>query len=431
MTTAILITFIIGYICIVAEHPLRVDKAATALVMGVLCWTFYTLGLADVHDAEQSLLHHIEEIAGILLFLMGAMTVVEVLDAHEGFRVITDRIHTTKKVRLMWLLGFFAFFLSAVLDNLTTTIVMVSLCRKLVDDQKTRWFYAGIIVIAANAGGAWSPIGDVTTTMLWIGGQLTTIPLIKELLLPSIINLVVPLAVLSFLLKGNVQRPASNSDQQTEVTRRERLVVFLVGIGGLLFVPVFKSITHLPPFMGMMLSLGIIWIITELLHGRKMHEERSRFSALSALRKIDMPSVLFFLGILLAVAALSEAGYLLQLSAVLKEQMGNVYAINISIGFLSAVIDNVPLVAASMGMYEIAPGITNDAWSNLFVSDGVFWHFLAYTAGTGGSMLIIGSAAGVAAMGIEKIPFMWYLKKISLWALVGYLAGAAIYIVLH
>lgn len=432
MNTAILIIFLLGYVCIVAEHPLRIDKAATALVTGVLCWALYSIsGIQAIESIEGRLLHHLEDIAGILLFLMGAMTVVEVLDAHEGFRVITDRIRTTNKVKLMWLIGLFAFFLSAALDNLTTAIVMVSLSRKLVEDMKTRWFYTGIIIIAANAGGAWSPIGDVTTTMLWIGQQVTTVPLIKELFLCSLINLVVPLAVLSFIMKGDVVRPEVPANSANSISSFERNTVFFIGLGGLLFVPVFKSITHLPPFMGMMFSLGVIWIATELLHGRKVMEDKSRFSALSALRKIDMPSVLFFLGILLAVAALSEVGYLLQLSGWLKEEMGNVYAINMSIGLLSAIIDNVPLVAASMGMYEVSPALIGDAWADMFVQDGVFWHFLAYTAGTGGSILIIGSAAGVAAMGIEKINFIWYLKKISLWALLGYFAGAAVYVAMQ
>lgn len=440
MSTAILIIFIIGYLCIVAEHPLRVDKAAIALVTGVLCWALYTFAdhsalTAHGGDAsalvEAQLLHHLQEIAGILLFLMGAMTVVELVDAHEGFRTITDRIKTTKKVKLIWLIGFISFFLSAALDNLTTSIVMISLTRKLIDDPKTKWMFGGIIIIAANAGGAWSPIGDVTTTMLWVGKQITSMEIMREVFLCSLANMIVPLVILSFRLKGKVERPMRKETGDKDISSFERTLVFCIGIGGMLFVPVFKTITHLPPFMGMMFSLGIIWIATEIIHGKKIMEEKSRFTALQALRKIDMPSVLFFLGILLAVAALSEVGHLLAMSAWLKDSLGDPYLINMSIGLLSAIVDNVPLVAASMNMYEISPVITGDVWADLFVQDGVFWHFLAYTAGTGGSILIIGSAAGVAVMGLEKISFTWYLKNVSLWALIGYFAGAGVYILEH
>lgn len=453
MEIAILIIFIVGYIAIVAEHPLKLDKAATSLITGVLCWTLYFVGshqvqptLSEEYSAflqynlslgestdllsflDHRLLHHLEEIAGILLFLMGAMTVVELVDAHEGFSVITDKIKSTKKVRLLWIVSALSFFLSAALDNLTTSIVMISLTRKLISDQKTRWFFGGIIVIACNAGGAWSPIGDVTTTMLWIGKQISAIPVMKETFLCSLFSLLIPLGILSFVMKGDVERPPFNEKSGHQISRFERSLVFAIGIGGLLFVPVFKSITHLPPFMGMMFSLGIIWFATEILHGKKIMEEKSRFSALQALRKIDMPSILFFLGILLAVGALGEVGHLLALSDWLKNELGNAYLINISIGLLSAIIDNVPLVAASMNMYDISPVVTGDLWADLFVQDGVFWHFLAYTAGTGGSILIIGSAAGVAVMGIEKISFMWYLKNISPWALIGYVSGALVYI---
>jgi Na+/H+ antiporter NhaD/arsenite permease-like protein len=454
MSVAILIIFILGYVCIAAEHSLRVDKAATALITGVLCWTLYFMGshepsaaLQDYYNAystfsqstgggvldihgflDHRLLHHIQEISGILLFLMGAMTVVELIDAHEGFRVITDRITSTNKVKLLWIISLLAFFLSAALDNLTTAIVMISLCRKLINDQKTRWFFGGMIIIAANAGGAWSPIGDVTTTMLWIGKQITTMPLIGEIFICSLFSLVLPLVILSFIMKGNIERPAIKNDHNEIISARERNSIFILGVGGLLFVPVFKTITHLPPFMGMMFSLGVIWFATELMHGKKIMEEKSRFSALHALRKIDMPSVLFFLGILLAVAAVGEVGHLLTLSTWLRDNLGNVYAINITIGLLSAIIDNVPLVAASMGMYDITPSLTGDVWSDMFVQDGPFWHFLAYTAGTGGSILIIGSAAGVAVMGLEKIPFTWYLKNIAPWALIGYAGGCVVYI---
>jgi len=446
MEIAILVVFVVGYLCIAAEHAIKIDKAATALLTGTLCWTLYFIGGGSGHEvaahaAETAhadvysvlngrLMHHVQEIAGILLFLMGAMTIVELIDAHEGFKVITDRIASRNKVKLMWILAVITFFLSAALDNLTTAIVMISLARKLIDDQQTRWMFGGIIIIAANAGGAWSPIGDVTTTMLWIGGQITAGAIISGVFLASLVSLLVPVIALSFVLKGEVKRPEFKEHIEQQASKRDRQLVFVLGIGGLLMVPVFKTVTHLPPFMGMMFSLGLLWMVTELIHSRKIMEERSKFSPLQALRKIDMPSVLFFLGILLAVGVLNETGQLLQLSAWLKESLGNIYSINIVIGLLSAVIDNVPLVAASMGMYDVSPAIAGDAWADLFVQDGAFWHFLAYTAGTGGSILIIGSAAGVAVMGIEKITFTWYLRKIAPWALLGYLAGCAVYVFL-
>ncbi|MFN5621677.1 MAG: sodium:proton antiporter NhaD [Flavobacteriales bacterium] len=444
MEIAILIVFILGYICIAAEHAVKIDKAATALLTGTLCWTLYFIGggnaamlsehvaeggVADVYAfLDHRLMHHLQEISGILLFLMGAMTIVELIDAHEGFKVITDRITSRNKVKLMWTVALLSFFLSAALDNLTTAIVMISLTRKLIDDQQTRWFFGGIIIIAANAGGAWSPIGDVTTTMLWIGHQITAGSIVPSIFIPSMMSLLVPLVVLSFILKGEVKRPEFKEHIEHMASKRDRQLVFFLGVGGLLLVPVFKTVTHLPPFMGMMFSLGLIWMVTELIHSRKIMEERSKYSALQALRKIDMPSVLFFLGILLAVGVLNETGQLTALSAFLKDSLGNIYAINVAIGLLSAIIDNVPLVAASMGMYEVSPALVGDAWADLFVQDGAFWHFLAYTAGTGGSILIIGSAAGVAVMGIEKITFTWYLRNIAPWALLGYLAGCAVYV---
>jgi Na+/H+ antiporter NhaD/arsenite permease-like protein len=455
MEIAILAVFIIGYIAIATEHSIKIDKAASALLTGVLCWSILVVGAHAVPDHllgyfdqlksflkvtegtdltmteffDHRLLHHLQEIAGILLFLMGAMTIVEIVDAHEGFKVITDRINSRNKVKLLWILGLITFFLSAALDNLTTAIVMVSLSRKLIADQKTRWFFGGMIVIAANAGGAWSPIGDVTTTMLWIGKQITSGSIIKEIFLVSLVNLVLPLTVLSFVLKGNIERPKESEKSGDGVNQRQRSLAFILGVGGLLFVPVFKSITHLPPFMGMMFSLGIVWLATELMHGKKLDDDKKKYSALHALRKIDMPSVLFFLGILLAVSALQEVGHLRTMAVGLKDSLGNMYAINITIGLLSAVIDNVPLVAASMNMYDVTPALTGDPWLDLFVQDGAFWHFLAYTAGTGGSILIIGSAAGVAVMGLEKISFMWYLKNIAPWALLGYFGGAIVYII--
>ena len=422
-----IVIFVLGYLAIALEHPIKVDKAASALITGVLVWTLFVLSGADQHFIEEQLLHHLSEISSILFFLLGAMTIVELVDAHEGFSIITDKITTKNRVKLLWIVSVLTFFFSAALDNLTTTIVMVSLLRKLIDNKYERWFFAGIVVVAANAGGAWSPIGDVTTTMLWIGGQLTTMTIIKTLIVPSIVAMVVPLTVLSFTMKGEIVRPVEvgNENDSDPTTAFERNLIFFLGVAGLLFVPVFKTLTHLPPFMGMMLSLGVLWLVTEIIHRSKNKADKSQLSVIGVLRKIDTASVLFFLGILLAVAGLQSAGHLAVMAQNLNEWFGgDIYAINIVIGLLSAIVDNVPLVAGSMGMYEIT-SVGN------FAQDGVFWQFLAFCAGTGGSALIIGSAAGVAAMGLEKIDFVWYLKKISILALLGYFAGAGTYILMQ
>lgn len=424
-----LVVFVLGYAAIAFEHQLKIDKAAAALITGVLTWTLYVLASNNIHEVEGQLLHHLSEISSILFFLIGAMTIVELVDAHEGFAVITDKIKTTNKVKLMWIIGILSFFFSAALDNLTTSIVMVSLLRKLIEDKKQRWFFAGMVVVAANAGGAWSPIGDVTTTMLWIKGQISAGAVIQSLIVPSLATLLAPLAILSFRLKGNVERPmkSENAEHYTDPTTPfERNFVFFAGVAGLIFVPVFKTVTHLPPFMGMMLSLGVLWIITDILHRRKPSEIRHHLSPIGVLQKIDTPSVLFFLGILLAVASLQSMGQLGDLANALDYSIGTdtqngVYVVGLIIGLLSAIVDNVPLVAAAMGMYEVTE-------TGLFMQDGTFWQFLAYCAGTGGSALIIGSAAGVAVMGLEKIPFGWYVKNITLLALVGYIAGAGVYI---
>jgi len=448
MAIAIIIVFILGYAAIALEHPIKVDKAASALLTGVLCWTIYVLGAEDVaphmlenfeewkalkdtvnptlaYYFEHRLLHHVSEIASILFFLIGAMTIVETVDAHEGFAVITNRIKTTDKTKLLWIICILTFFFSAALDNLTTTIVMISLLRKLVKEQKIRWMYVGMVVLAANAGGAWSPIGDVTTTMLWIKGQLPDVPnMIVDLIVPSMVTLLVPLAILSFTFKGTVERPVKDESDDhylNPTTSGERMFVFVLGIAGLVFVPIFKTVTHLPPFMGMMMSLGVVWAATEIMHKGKSKEVRHPLSIIGVLQKIDVASVLFFLGILLAVSALQEVGHLRIVAEGLDTAFkGNIFSINIVIGLLSAIVDNVPLVAAAQGMYDIAP-------SGDFAANGHFWEFLAYCAGTGGSALIIGSAAGVAAMGLEKIDFGWYLKKISWLAIIGYFAGALVY----
>jgi Na+/H+ antiporter NhaD/arsenite permease-like protein len=428
MEILMIVVFVLGYLAIALEHPIKIDKAASSLITGMVCWALYVFTGADPVIIEQGLTHHLYEIASILFFLLGAMTIVELVDAHEGFAVITDRIKTTNKVKLLWILSVLTFFFSAALDNLTTSIVMVSLLRKLIDDKETRWLYAGVVIIAANAGGAWSPIGDVTTTMLWIKGQLPDVLIIiTNLFIPSVFTLLVPLIIMSFILKGDVKRPRKREGIEHYInptTSSERSLVFGLGVAGLLFVPVFKTVTHLPPFMGMMLSLGILWVVTEIVHRKKNREEKSKLSVLYVLHRIDSASVLFFLGILLAVSALQEIGHLNVVSAWLDKTIGNIYAINMAIGLLSAVVDNVPLVAAAQGMYDIEP-------TGPFAASGHFWQFLAYCAGTGGSALIIGSAAGVAVMGLEKIDFIWYMKKISLLAISGYVAGAAVYYLIH
>jgi Na+/H+ antiporter NhaD/arsenite permease-like protein len=422
MTGLIIAIFILGYIAIAIEHSIKINKAAIALVTGVLCWTVYILVSPDKNLVSEELTHHLGELSGILFFLLGAMTIVELIDAHDGFDIITEKIRLTDKRKLLWTIAFITFFLSAILDNLTATIVIISLLRKLIRADKDRLFFAGIVVVAANAGGAWSPIGDVTTTMLWIGGQITAANIIIKLILPSLMCLVVPLVYLSFRLKGKVERPAieANTTNQT-LSQAQQSTVFFSGVIILVLVPVFKTMTHLPPYMGILIGLGILWIITEIMHGGKDDEDKHNLSVVQALRKIDTPSILFFLGILVSIAALQSAGILASLAQWLTTTLRNDNVIAITIGLLSSLIDNVPLVAAAQGMFDLGQ----------YPTDHYFWEFLAYCTGTGGSALIIGSAAGVAAMGMEKISFFWYLKTISLLALLGYFAGAVIYILQH
>jgi Na+/H+ antiporter NhaD/arsenite permease-like protein len=419
MLTAIVIIFIVGYLSIVFEHKIKVNKAASALVTGVVCWTVYIMSGADVPIVEHQLTGHLGEVAGIIFFLLGAMTIVQLIDAHDGFQIVIDRIQTTNKRKLVWIIAIITFFLSAVLDNLTTAIVMVSLLRKIVSEKHDRWMLTGLVVMAANAGGAWSPIGDVTTTMLWMGKQVTAENLILKTFLPSVASIMIPAFLIASRMKGAFERPQKIERNLNYTTsRRERNAVFWVGIGCLLFVPVFKTITHLPPYMGILFALGLMWIITEQLHGDKDEEEKGFLSVNHALRKIDTPSVLFFLGILLSIGALQATGFLENVAGWMDKAIGNTYMITLLIGLLSAVVDNVPLVAAAQGMYPLEQ----------FPTDHYFWEFLAYCAGTGGSILIIGSAAGIAAMGIEKMDFVWYLKKIAWLALLGYLAGAAVFL---
>ncbi len=442
MITALIVVFILGYLAIVFEHPLKLDKTVPALIMGGICWALISLGHLEVvgydhqlGDQKDVLLHHIGKIAEILLFLIGAMTIVELIDLHKGFSVITNRIQTTNKTKMLWLICILAFFLSATLDNLASTIVLVSLLRKLIPDKTERLWFVSMAVIAANAGGAWSPIGDVTTTMLWIGGKVSTGGLITRLVLPSIVCILVPLLIASNLkiFKGNITLP-SDRDFDAKIKEEKLLsskVMLLVGVGGLIFVPIFKTLTHLPPYMGMMLSLGVVWLVSEYIHPEEEFDTETKhlYSAHHALSRIEMSSILFFLGILVAVAALEsvavmghdgthKVGFLMSIAETMQEAIPSQNIVIIILGFLSAIIDNVPLVAASMGMYT-------------FPTDDFLWHFIAYSAGTGGSMLIIGSAAGVAAMGMEKIDFIWYLKKISWLALAGFLAGAAVCIAMQ
>jgi Na+/H+ antiporter NhaD/arsenite permease-like protein len=441
MFIAMIVVFVLGYTLIALEHPIKVNKSATALILGTVLWVMLILGGIEIlvdtgnlkHYLEEyvggsfttwishyELLHHLGEISEILFFLLGAMTIVELVDSYEGFRIITDKIKTTKRSKLLWVTSLLTFFMSAALDNLTTSIVMVALLRKLIDDKKDRWFFAGMVIVAANAGGAWSPIGDITTIMLWIAGKVSTLNIIVMTILPSLVSMIIPLIILSFTMKGNVKRPGNlDNENGVVIPQWESRLLFFMGVGGLLFVPVFKNFTHLPPYLGMLFSLGILWVTTEVLHARRLADPNRptahHLTIIGVLQKVDVPSVLFFLGILTAVAALDTTGHLDLLAEVLNEKIGNLYVINIIIGSLSAIVDNVPLVAGAMDMYS-------------FPQDHYFWEFLAYCAGTGGSMLIIGSAAGVAVMGMENIDFIWYMKKISLLAMIGYIGGALVYI---
>ncbi len=421
MLTTLVVVFVIAYAAIALEHPVKINKSASALMGAGLLWTIYALSLGDPHTVNEQLGHSLMGTAQIVFFLMGAMAIVEVVDAHNGFEVITQRIRTTKLSSLMWLVGFVTFFLSAILDNLTTTIVMISLMRKLLAKREDRLFFAGIIVIAANSGGAWSPIGDVTTTMLWIGGQITALAIIKSVILPSLVSMIVPLGITAYGLRGRdvISKEPVKSDHGLRTTEFERNLMFFTGLGVLVAVPAFKTVTHLPPFMGVLFGLGILWLVGDLVHRHKEDEAKHHLTLVHALSKIDLSSLVFFIGILLAVATLEHTHILTSLAQWLDQTIGRQDVIVMIIGIASAIVDNVPLVAASMGMYSLAQ----------FPPDHFLWEFLAYCAGTGGSILVIGSAAGVAAMGLEKIHFFWYVKKISGLALVGYFAGAGTYLV--
>ncbi|WP_128547992.1 sodium:proton antiporter NhaD [Larkinella soli] len=427
MIIALTVVFGIGYLLIALEHPIGLNKTATALITGILCWTVYILSAPHPEPVVEQLSHHLGQIAEILFFLLGAMTIVELIDAHDGFTILTDRIASRNTRVLLWIICLLSFFLSALLDNLTTAIVMVSVARKLIRNAEQRRLMAGMIIIAANAGGAWSPIGDVTTTMLWIGGQVTTVNIMRMLLIPSLVCVLAPLAVMTLLLRPEQQAEVATASHGisrpyvTPVQRRDRGLMFAAGLSGMLFVPIFKTVTHLPPYTGMMLVLGAVWALSEVIHSKKDEADRQRFTAAYALSKIDAPSILFFLGILLAVGALESTGLLRSLSESLNDSIGNLDLIVLLIGVASAVIDNVPIVAAAMGMYDL----------KTFPADHKLWEFLAYCAGTGGSLLVIGSAAGVAVMGMERLDFVWYLRKISWLALIGYVAGAMVFLALH
>jgi Na+/H+ antiporter NhaD/arsenite permease-like protein len=420
--------FILGYLAIVFEHPLGVNKAAPALVAGVLCWTAY-IASGDARAVDAQLVHHLGELSQILFFLLGAMTIVELIDAHDGFEIVTSLITTRDRRRLLATIALAAFLLSAVLDNLTASIVMMSLVRKLVSEEADRRYFAGIVIVAANSGGVWSPIGDVTTTMLWIGGQISAGEIVRQLVLPALASILVPLVWIGARFRGQLAEPAApRREAEPTGARRaqeptapwERRLVLGAGLGVFLFVPAFKALTHLPPMMGVLLGLGVLWALTELLHKRKNDEARGALSAAAALQRVDAQSVLFFLGILLAISALESAGLLARLAAAMDAAIGNVDVITVSIGLSSSVVDNVPLVAAAQGMYPLSA----------FPRDHHFWLFLAYCAGTGGSILIIGSAAGIAVMGIQRITFGWYVRHLSLPALLGYAAGALVYLAL-
>ena len=432
LTLVIIIVFVVGYICIATESLLKINKAAIALLMCVACWTllmtdpgsFYPSIAPDglLGHISEVIEHHLGDAAGTLFFLMGAMTIVEIVDSNGGFNFVRDALKTRSKRKLMWRVAFMTFFLSAILDNLTTSIVMIMVLRKLVQSRGDRLIYAALIVISANSGGAFSPIGDVTTIMLWIKGVITTQGVLTEIFIPSLVSMVIPAFILQYSLSGKFDKsqnlPAADVSQ---FTKRQRDIIFWLGVGGLVFVPIFKTITHLPPFMGILLVLGVLWTVTEIFHHNTSEDDTMAKRVSDLLSRIDLSTIMFFLGILMAVAVLQEIGVLTRLGEGLNETFnGNHYLVTGIIGVLSSIVDNVPLVAGCMGMYPVQP--VGD-----MAVDGIFWQLLAYCAGVGGSMLIIGSAAGVVVMGLEKITFGWYMKKITWIAFVGYLAGILCY----
>lgn len=467
MLVLIVAVFIIGYLLIALEHPIRIDKAAIALLLGMSLWVIYTLGAGEIVPAVDGqalkdyiaaspslqnlplvqqcinyivnvqIIEHMGDISEILFFLIGAMTIVELIDVHGGFTIITNNITTRKKRQLLWLLAFLTFFMSSILDNLTTSIVMIMLLRKIITVQRERWLYACMVIIAANSGGAWSPIGDITTIMLWVKGNVTTMKLVEFVLIPSLVSMIIPVFFISKRLRGELQSIGTAEIDTTcnRISKGKKTTILILGILGLIFVPIFKAATHLPPFIGILLSLGIIWVFTECMYNKLNIDPIDENRVPRILKRIDIPTILFFLGILMAVAVLQATGILTSTAQWLDTNVHNIYIISILLGVLSSIVDNVPLVAAAIGMYPIIDPITlasadpsQAAYLSYFIQDGHFWQFLSYCVGVGGSMLIIGSAAGVVVMGLEKINFIWYLKNITLLALLGYLGGAIVFI---
>ncbi len=432
ITMFIIVAFVAGYLCIALESLTKINKAAIALLMCVVCWTLLMVSPGAYYPdvASDGVLHHISEViehhlgdaAGTLFFLMGAMTIVEIVDSNGGFNFVRDIMKTRSKRKLLWRVAIATFFLSAILDNLTTSIVMIMVLRKLVQSREERLIYAALIIISANSGGAFSPIGDVTTIMLWIKGVITTQGILTEIFIPSLVSMLVPAFILQYSLSGKFDKEQNLvTAEVSQFTKVQRNIIFWLGVGGLVFVPIFKSITHLPPFMGILLVLGVLWTVTEIFHHNTSEDDTMAKRVSDLLSRIDLSTIMFFLGILMAVAVLQEIGVLTALGTGLNEVfVGNYYVINGIIGVLSSIVDNVPLVAGCMGMYPVAE-------TGAMAIDGIFWQLLAYCAGVGGSMLIIGSAAGVVVMGLEKITFGWYLKRITWIAFVGYLAGIVTY----
>ena len=433
MVAALIVIFVLGYLFIASEHFLSINKAAIAVIMCGLLWAVYACCTHDPSISSE-MVEALGDTCEIVVFLIGAMTIVELVDRYGGFRIIVDNIKASDKRKLMWMLAFIAFFMSAVLDNMTTTIIMVMMLRKILPEKSERWIFACVIVLSANAGGAWSPIGDITTIMLWMKNYVSSVDLIINLLLPSLVSVIVPVLIASFMIEAKpLAKLTTGVEEHSGFDlynhhRNLSILILCCGVLGLLFVPVFKALTHLAPYVGILLSLGVLWLITEIIARKYNLDEKMDARISEIIRHIDMPTIIFFLGILMAVAALAQAGILGNLAEWLNVTFNNVYIINGIIGVLSSIVDNVPLVAACMEMYPVVdPAMLQDfqdpVYMGYFVEDGLFWHLLTFCAGVGGSLLIIGSAAGVVAMGIEKIPFMWYLKKITLLAFSGYLAG--------
>ncbi len=435
MIGAMIAVFVMGYILIAMEQPLQINKATFTLVMCGVLWTIYTLGSGDP-EVHEHLLYYLGDTCEIVVFLICAMTIVEIIDRYGGFDIITQNLNVKNKKKLLWTLVVVTFFMSAVLDNMTTSIIIVMMLRRLLSEQKERWLFAGVIVLAANSGGAWSPIGDITTIMLWMADKVTTGHLIAKLMLPSIVSVVVPTLIATrYIKEGTVMTPRT-SDRVNQLAKEHPHLsrcIMALGVGCLLFVPAFKALTGLPPFMGMIISLGVMWLITEICIRRLRIDKILGGRVSQAVRNIDMPTIIFFLGILMSVSALQQAGILTDLAGVMNSKFHEPYLITSLIGVLSSVVDNVPLVSACIKMFSDSAALSGlDAtYVASFAQDGLFWHLLTYTSGVGGSLLIIGSAAGVVAMGIEKISFFWYLKRITLLALLGYIAGIGVIALEH